>query len=81
MHGCSGELQGDYIQSRKIEELKQLGDKKMHIEYDKIQTKLSSDSIKIIKDSIVGYKNNSEYFDAQLERHNSTMRFFFLYNF
>ena len=61
----------------KIEELKQLGDKKMHIEYDKIQTKLSSDSIKIIKDSIVGYKNNSEYFDAQLVRHNSTMRFFF----
>ena len=61
----------------KIEELKKLDDNKMHIEYQKIQTKLSSDSIKIIKDSVVGYKNNSEYFDAQLERHNSTMRFFF----
>jgi hypothetical protein len=34
---------------KKIEELKKLGDKKMHTEYHKIQTKLSSDSIKIIK--------------------------------
>ena len=36
-------------QGEKIEELKKLGDKKMHIEYHKIQTKLTSDSIKIIK--------------------------------
>ncbi len=61
----------------KIEELKKLGDEKMHTEYHKIQTKLDSEIIKIIKDSIVGYKNDNEYFDSQLKRHDSTMRFFF----
>jgi hypothetical protein len=61
----------------KIEELKKLNNKKMHIEYDKIQKKLNSDSIKIIKDAVVGYKNDNEYFNAQLKRYNSTMKFFF----
>lgn len=61
----------------KIKELKKLDEEKKHIEFNKIQTKLDSLSIKIIKDSIVGYRNDNEYFNDQLKRYNSTMKCFF----
>jgi len=61
----------------KIEGLKKLGNEKMRNEYHKIQKKLDSESAKIIEELVVGYKNNSKYFDAQLERHNLTMKTFF----
>ena len=61
----------------KIDELKKLGDEKMRKEANKIQTKLTSESHKIIKESVIGYKQNNEFFKSQLERHNLIMDGFF----
>ena len=61
----------------KIDELQKLSEEKMRKEANKIQSKLTSESQKIIKESVIGYKQNEEYFKSQLERHNLIMDGFF----
>ena len=62
---------------KKIDELKSLGEDKMRKEAQKIQSKLTKESHKIIKDAVLGFKNNNEFFENQLERHNLIMDGFF----
>ena len=63
---------------KKIDELKKLTEEKMRKEAKKIQLKLTSESHKIIKESIVAFKQQKgEFFKTQLERHNLIMESFF----
>lgn len=62
----------------KIDELKKLTEEKMRKEAKKIQLKLTSESHKIIKESIIAFKQQKgEFFKNQLERHNLIMDGFF----
>ena len=63
---------------KKIDELKKLSEEKMRKEARKIQLKLTSESHKIIKESIIAFKQQkAEFFKNQLERHNLIMDGFF----
>ena len=70
MMGIAETCKSVVFTQEKIDELKKLGEEKMRKEAKKIQLKLTSESQKIIKESVIGYKQNDEFFKNQLERHN-----------
>ena len=61
----------------KIDELKKLTEEKMRKEANKIQLKLTSETHKIIKESVIPFKQDEEFFKNHLERHNLIMDGFF----
>ena len=77
MMGIAETCKSVVFTQEKIDELKKLGEEKMRKEAKKIQLKLTSESQKIIKESVSGYKQNDEFFKNQLERHNLIMDGFF----
>ena len=58
----------------KIDELQKLSEEKMRKEANKIRSKLTSESQKIIKESVIGYKQNEEFFAERKLGYNSKTR-------
>ena len=71
--GVAASCKSVVFTQKKIDELKSLGEDKMRKEAQKIQSKLTKESHKIIKDTVIAFKNNNEFFNNQLERHNLIM--------